>query len=143
MKAEITKKLGKTGVNLILAVIATVGLRKGTEMLAAKGGTTQKIAAIATLLAGAALQFTKSDIAKTIGIIAMAEGGIDTVVAMITDDAGAVKPDSISQGMAKAVLPGGGALSGYVGMGNLALAESSSDYYMQSPTTNTMAQMTL
>lgn len=123
MKEATIKTAKDTGVKVLIALVAAVGLRKATEMLAAKGGMTEKIAAIGTLLVGAGLQFTKSDIAKTIGIVAMAEGGVDTVKALITDNTGMVRSNKVASTLAKAVMPNGGDLAGYQGMGSLMLAE--------------------
>ena len=109
---EATKKTAKsTAIKVLIATVAAVGINKVQEMLSAKGGMTEKIGAFGTLLLGAGLQFTKSEIAQTVGVVAMAKGGVSSIQSLITSN-GAVKSDAISSTLAKAVLPQGAGLSG-------------------------------
>ncbi|WP_421977128.1 hypothetical protein [Roseivirga seohaensis] len=109
---KITKKsAGNTVAKVLIATVTAVGITKAHEMLSAKGGMAEKVSALSTLLLGAGLQFTESEIAKTVGVVLMGKGGVSSIQSLITSN-GAVKSDAISSTLAKAVLPQGAGLSG-------------------------------
>jgi hypothetical protein len=146
MTTEKKTKLKATAMNLVLALVALVGLEKLMEMLAAKGPMVEKIGAFSALAIGAGLQFTKSDIAKTIGIVSMAKGGLESVKALITKD-GSVRPDPVSSTLAKAIMPSSG-LAGYHrrrgmnGLGNLSLSPVSVGMPFEQPENQMLASLT-
>lgn len=120
---KITKTQAKSvAVTFLVSLLAAIGLSKGMEWTKQKGDMEEKIGSAVALLGGLAAQFTKSDIAKAVGILAMGKGGHGLINAFVTDSAGNLKPDAISQTVGNLTLEGGSGLSGLKGlMGKLGL----------------------
>ena len=127
---KITKTQAKSAaVTLLVALLASIGLSKGMEWTKSQGDMEEKIGAAVALLGGVAAQFTKSDIAKAVGILAMGKGGHGLINAFVTDSSGNLKPDAVSQTVGNLTLEGVSGLSGLKGLrGMLGLGNTPQPY---------------